>query len=282
MAIFKCPSCGHELQVHKYDPPDLDPIHFGSGGWQPRYDMPDSSRSLAPLSESAQGLPAFKSAYRSTPLRPPEQTDWQVPLMQSIITAIIVGVPGGFVASKTVKWFAWWAFYDRISPSPWLWMVAGFVVCLAVVWLWRLRVYHSLLMRVEEVIGADLTGDNQVGPPPVRVEVDHKEQDDREHFEFEDLPTSKKRGYAGLITFARAISEQGETFSERSAAGLGGYSRAEWQDLRDRFIRHGWAYWNDESNPQQGVTLAAAGRAVLRRIASSRIPRTAWEDGRES
>jgi len=261
MAIYRCPHCHQaiEITITRHEP--SWPAPFAVGGGQRTQTMADSVKRPPWMGDVAPPLepsPTFRSARRSIPTRAPEQTDWQVPLAQATFTGLLVGFPAGV---GLAIWQGW----------PWLLCGGvGFVVSMAGVWLWRLRAYHSLLMRVEEVIGADLTGDGQVGPPPaappLRVELEHRGS--REGWQFANLPTSKSKERAGLIAFAGAILSDHASFSERDAAGWGGYSRKEWELLRDEFLESGWAVWNNEEVPQQGITLLRAGRAVLRQIAA--------------
>jgi hypothetical protein len=286
MSTFHCPVCGAELEVSHYEVPDMRSVNSGGPyeeprrlrarppapphGWRMRGAMSDGASFRVPKNDMTAGLPPFQSAYRSTPVRPPEHTDWTVPLMQAIVTGLLVGLPAGW----GVAWLIRRAF--DVEPVTVVWMGLFFIGSIMLVWLWRLGAYSDLLMKVEEVTGVDLSGDGQVGPPkPPGVDVSVKhEAPGHERYEFDTLPVSSRRGYAGLISYARAITQMGESFAERPANECGGYSRAEWIELRDKFLNHGWARWVNEQAPQQGVELTAYGMSILRRIAGEGMPRS--------
>lgn len=283
MSKFTCPVCGAELEVNPYEVPTMSPVNSGGPyeperrptprplphGWRMRGAMHDGASFRVPKSDASAGLPPFASAYRSTPVRPPEHTDWTVPIMQALVTGLVVGLPAGFGCA----WFIQRTF--DIEPATGVWMLFGFVGSVMLVWLWRLGAYSGLLMKVEEVTGLDINQDNQVGPPkPPGVDVSVKhEAPGHERYEFDTLPVSKRSGYAGLISYARAITMMNESFAERPANEHGGYSRAEWAELRDKFLYHNWSRWVNEQVPQQGVELTAYGLSIMRRIAGEGMPR---------
>lgn len=241
---------GGPYQVQEYEPM----------GDNSRFRFSDTA---APM--SAPPIP-YKEAVRTTPVRAPERADWTVPFMQSILTGALVGVPvGGAIG------------YLPSGPSIAGGAALGFVICVSGVWLWRLRAFPALLVRIEKITGLDVSDYEpptaQPTPPPiVRVEVgDTREGGQR--WQFADLPVSSKSGHAGLISFAGAIIQQGESFAERQAHEFGGYSRTEWQALRDEFVEREWATWKHPTAPEQGVDPTAMGRLVLRKLAASGVPR---------
>lgn len=74
-----------------------------------------------------------------------------------------------------------------------------------------------------------------------------------------DLPDTPQ-----VRSFARDVLNGG-SFCERDAQSAG-ISRNDWHEIRDAFLARGWAVWRDPDHPQQGIDMAAAGRAVMRSI----------------
>lgn len=224
--------------------------------------MADSSRHR--FKDAVPALPEFTEAKRISPARPASlESDVKVPLAQAAITGGVAIIGIGMLAL---------AFHWPIVIAP---AVGGGVFILA--WVVLLIDHRSLLKTIETIINRDLDGDKRVGPvamPPVRVEY-HEHEEQRDRTVFSDLPVPRRAGPAGLITFARAVALQGDTFSERTA-GDHGYTREEWQELRDEFIEQAWAAWNHPNEPRQGVTLLRAGQMVLRKVAASPMPRQDW------
>ena len=197
----------------------------------------------------------YKEAIRTTPVRAPERADWTVPLMLSILTGALVGMPVG----------------GAIGYAPGGFNVAGgaalgFIVCVSGVWLWRLRAFPALLVRIEKITGLDVSPDYPESPPPTPPPSVHIEVETGPgRMALDDLPVPGKRGVEGLASFCHDLGAGGN-FSER-AASEHGYTRGEWQEFRDKFVAHGFAMWDNPANRQGGVTLLAIGRLVCKRTA---------------
>lgn len=72
-----------------------------------------------------------------------------------------------------------------------------------------------------------------------------------------------------LAALARDIVA-GAPFAERTATAHG-YSRAQWQRLRDAAVANHWAYWKDEKHPEQGLRLTAPGLLWIEELAAGRL-----------
>jgi hypothetical protein len=141
-----------------------------------------------------------------------------------------------------------------------------------IILLWRQR---ATLWVKEVIFNKDIDDDGHIGPPPspdVHVELSIGNEEGK-RYEYEDLPVGRKGGYHGLRAFARAVTTGNPpaSFAEREAA-IYGYTRAEWQRLRNKFLDHNWAAWNNSHEPKQGVVLLEAGREVLRKIVATPLP----------
>jgi len=214
-------------------------------------------------------MPEFSEATRDTPARAPStDADVNVPWRRSVITGLLFGPVFGTtigVITPNVKFG---------KDLLWGLIITGGTV--AASWLFFLGTSDSTLWIREKITNKDLNNDGVIGPPrTIRLEI-HDGRDGQDRTQFISLPIPSRKGEAGLLTFARAVSGQGETFSERTAADYG-YNREEWIDLRDTFVNYGWASWNDPSEPRQGVRLLAAGRHILDKVGRQGMSRQEWE-----
>lgn len=263
MSEFNCPHCGRllvaRIEIQKHD------TSYGVP-WKPTRPMTDSARRLGDAVQPT--TPEFSEAYRDTPARAPSvEADWSVPTRRALTTGILFGpVIGGTVGMLTPN-------VNFGNDLLWGVIITGGTI--AASWILFLSTSDSTLWIREKIINKDLDKDDQGSESPsLRVEYeDHEDGRDREVWA--DLPLPRKRGYAGLISLARGIVSQGESFSERIAADYS-YTRQEWNDLRDVFLSNGWAVWNHPDEERQGVTLLSSGKSVLRRIAREGVPREEW------
>jgi len=109
-------------------------------------------------------------------------------------------------------------------------------------------------------------------PASIRVEVS---RDEGRAVDFIDLPYPEKLPAlaAGLLA--------GRQFAQTSWVGAGQlFSRSEFDQVRDTMIERGLAAWKNPEAKAQGVTLTAAGRAVMRRLANP-SPALPAQTGRE-
>jgi hypothetical protein len=210
-----------------------------------------------------QAEPEFTEATRRTQSRAPnERADVLVPFGRTVGTMLFISLPAGIA-------IAWGNEYPLRDFGIVFFVVNGGA------WLLFTGLSEASIWVFERITGKDLDGDKQIGkPPPLRIEYEDR-SDGRDREIWADLSPPSKTGYAGVISFARGVVA-GESFSERTAADYG-YSRTEWKrDMRQVFIDNEWAIWNHPNEERQGVTLLAAGKAVLQRVASEGVPREDW------
>jgi hypothetical protein len=175
------------------------------------------------------------------------QTDVVIPLAQSLATGVLLGAAAGSASAV----FAWgevwsWALLASTGGSLAAWMI--YRPELAARQDSQPLPQDWETLRVE-VIASDPQSAYQVG---VWADL--------------DLPRE------AAIRAARCI-ESGGDFSLSSLAGAGKpLSRAEFELMRDEFIRRGLARWRNESAHAQGCVLSPAGRAVVRRLAEAVPP----------
>ncbi len=174
------------------------------------------------------------------------ETGCLLPLAQSVVTAILIGVLVGALA----EYSAW------DSPAL-VGCVAGALAgagwWLSSITAWRRSTYPQ---------PANEQGIAPLRPeplPPIRVEVARENG-----LDLIDLPATPEQ----LVTLAQSVLSGG-SLSEASWTGSGApFTRAEFAALRNELIRRGLATWNNPHTPARGFALTAPGRAVMRRFAS--------------
>jgi hypothetical protein len=162
---------------------------------------------------------------RTAPARQPSiRADVGVPLLQSLVTGVLIGSPLGMAA---------WAVGGHPIVIPALIFVAS-----AAAWFLRLRVIDATLQATEARLGVDIDGDGQVAGERIiglNAFRGRQARNEAEH----DAQASR------LAEFIR------ESYSNTSMAYLEGrgFDRAEEiQPWRDMLIRTGWARWNGENH----------------------------------
>lgn len=181
-----------------------------------------------------------------------------IPLLQAAITGLLAGIAAGVLAAVL-----------PVDFSPWAAGVVVWAVTTFVSWLSYRGHWQALL---EKALGVDLNGDGQIGEPaepeptpqPLRVEL---YQDGGRQGDFIDLP------YRDRLPALASGLLAGRQFSQTAWTGGGQlFSRAEFEELRGELLRRGLARWKNENAPAQGLEVTPAGRAILKRIASTPTP----------
>lgn len=105
----------------------------------------------------------------------------------------------------------------------------------------------------------------------VRIELI---QEAGRHVQIVDLPIDNDR----LCILADGLAAGG-SMSEAIWTGAGQpFTRAEFRQLRDEFIKRGWAAWRRPDSPAQGVILTKAGMAVMRHLSGQAATRSGETD----
>lgn len=180
-----------------------------------------------------------------------------IPAVQTFLTGIILGTGAALLA--------WLAGSEKYLE----WGIAVWAATMIISWLMLLGRSWRL---IERVLGVDLNNDGIIGEPElepplpkVRVIVD---QIDGHAGEFIDLTLEPER----LVGVSRSLME-GSTFSHSSLAGPGRpLTRAEYEQLRDEFLRRGLIRWYDDRAHNQGLRLTAKGQALTRHFAQMAPP----------
>lgn len=180
-----------------------------------------------------------------------------VPLAQAVITGLFIGLAIGAAAAL----FA--------LEKPGVWGLAAGCIVMALAWL----AYRSRWsMVVEKALGVDINLDGFIGDPPpeetrtVRIEL---VQDGGSRGDWIDLPTSPER----LALLGDGLLNSGRTFNLSSWTGRGQpFTRREFEALRAALLERGLLVWRTPGSPAQGVELSPAGRAIMRRFASTTTP----------
>lgn len=219
---------------------------------------------------AAPTFPATPATTYAPAGQPNRETHVAVPFDQAKITGFFAAPLGGVVAygvimiidaTPSIEVTSW----GKVAVTLCGVIATGFC---AAGWMWfrRLGVYDGLLWTVEEITGADLDGDGEVGQPPVnRVEVELRRNG--KPWKFESLEISQDR----LIKLARAVAGGG-SFANRTALDCG-IPREEFEALRNKFVSRAWAEWKGEPGTTQGVRLTDEGLDIIGEIATTPLPR---------
>jgi len=261
--MSNCPHCGNRIEISISADHSQNAIHT-----RPKVGkvtLESSHHSPLRNEAAAINLPAnYAAESRSASFMPTTESNVKVPLMQSLISGILIGLPVGIVVG----------FIDiKLGPAVlrgdiMAGLVWGMTITFGVAfWQWfgRIQDYNELLWRIESVTGLDVNNDDAIGKPEprtVRVEVQ-----EGKGWKFSELPGDEQ----ALYDFALSVVKGVVTFSERGAASRD-YGAENFRRLREAFIQRHYAEWKDPDNHQLGVVLRRSGTAVLAAIAKEPPP----------
>ena len=176
-----------------------------------------------------------------------------LPLAAALITGAMTG-------AVVLTWG--WALNFAHPLQP-----AAIVAALATVITWLAG--YDRARRVSEIergIIADPPLPAEINPArTIRVEL---RGDDGRKMDYVDLPAS----FDQLHTLAMGL-QSGTPFAVSSWSGTGRpFSRSEFETLRAEMIARGLASWRNPHAPAQGAELSAAGRAVIKYLATTPPP----------
>jgi hypothetical protein len=173
-----------------------------------------------------------------------------LPLLQSLITAFLVGLAAGNLAALA-----------SLPAAGRVGLAAG-ALAAALYWLASLVTWRRVeLLACEPWNPAPAPEPEPVWEPapPVRIEVLEGRAT-----HLIDLPASEDQ----LIDLATGLLS-GQSLSEAAWTGGGRpFTRAEFANLRAELMRRGLAAWNNPKTPARGAALTAPGRAVMRHYAA--------------
>jgi len=176
-----------------------------------------------------------------------------IPLAQATVTGFFVA----FTASVL-------AYYTNLIPWLATFLIA-FPFVTTMVWIARIQHWQGIGDWLETVTHKDWNQDGQIGSEPTPVVEVWLNSEDGAHQQRVQLPVSDVE----MRDLARGILERNRSFSEEEWTGSGKpFSQDKIKQLRDIFIRKGWAFWVNPDEHRTGVQFTEAGRAVLRSFAS--------------
>lgn len=168
-----------------------------------------------------------------------------VPILQSIVTGLLVGIFTAAVALATGAKFV---------PSLGYGLIAGIIVTLL---MWLVLFIGRWQPLLERILRADLDGDGVIGAPEPRKEIRVVvEQEGGRRTTFLDLPFDEE----GLRAFAMAAL-RGHTSVE--AMKIAGVKRAALEEARQILFERGYAQWR-AGEQNQGWELTGDGERALR------------------
>jgi len=255
-STFNCPRCGARLMVTNQDAGGPSWIPQRSAGLTPLADAAGQPPWLAGrLPRDVARAPTFIEAQRTSPARPAStESDVVVPLLQSLITGVIIGLPAGtFVA--LVGHLPWWS-----VPA----IAAGVII--PATWLHRLSAHTRALWTVEKIFNRDVDGDNYTGEPPRQsFEMEVKTGRTIQRF---DMPGALEQFY----TLARGVL-RGKPFSEHEWTPLRRlYSVPTFRQIRSRLLELGYIEWVNPMLHFQGLHITARGRDFMESFVEQYTP----------
>jgi len=189
-----------------------------------------------------------------------------IPLIQALLTGLVMSI----LAFATALTFG--------KAKPWLWLLWGFLLPTAGMWLISVKRWFKLtdwLPGLEKITKIDLNGDGQIGQrvlpvEPKQLTVTVRDIHDQGHLSVMrySLPVSEEQ----LRDFALGI---GQGFSLAEANWIGPahpFTRDEYRAFRGELIRRGWVELANHKSANQGFQMTRAGQAVMREIAKSYSP----------
>jgi hypothetical protein len=192
-----------------------------------------------------------------------------IPLIQALLTGLVLSILA-FAAALTFG-----------KPKPWLWLLWGFLLPTAGMWLISVKRWFKLtdwLPNLEQWTKLDLNRDGQIGrlpsvevaPEPKRMTVTVRDVRDGMflHMNHYELPVSEDQ----LRAFALGVG-QGLSLAEANWIGPAHpFTRDEYRAFRGELIRRRWVELSNHKSANQGFQMTRAGEAVMREIAKSPSP----------
>ncbi len=188
-----------------------------------------------------------------------------IPLAQSLLTGVVVSL-AAFAAALTLG-----------KERPLLWLLWGFLLPVAGVWLFSIKRWFKLtdlLPYVEKATNIDINRDGQIGKtvPQVPKRMTVTVRDVREgmflrlnHYE---LPASEEQ----VRAFAIGVDE-GVSLAEANWIGPSNpFSRDEYRAFRGELTRRRWVELANHKSANHGFQMTRAGQAVMREIAKTTSP----------
>jgi hypothetical protein len=201
-----------------------------------------------------------------TTITPPPATDREylysitvaawLPLIQSTITASVIGISGYVIARL----------FDVQEADKIAGLIGAMVWSVSWIALHRRWMDVSTIQRIEQLTGWDLNGDGSIGTQDqrepsetIRVVIDNHQDGQHTTQQF-DLPVAP-----GQFAFLAQGLLAGIPYSEREWTGAGKpFSINEFRDLRAEMIRRGLITLASEKDARQGYVLTRPGRAVMK------------------
>lgn len=133
-----------------------------------------------------------------------------------------------------------------------------------------LAIYQSSISNWRSLVWTLAVPPSMADPQPAPEEnimnetVTIRVQDTPNHTTIANLPASLQ----DMITLAQGL-QSGIGLNEQSWTGADQpFSRSQFHQIRDTFIRRGWAQWNNPTARAQGLVLTNQGWAVVRYLAN--------------
>ena len=197
------------------------------------------------------------------------------PMVQALLTGLLLSIIA-FAVSLTFH-----------LDHPLLWLLWGFLLPTAGLWLFSVRRWFkltNLITYAEKVTQLDINRDGQIGNPlhpedasePKQITITVRDVSDHGSLSVMryDLPASESQ----LREFALGV---GRDLSLAEANWIGPahpFTRDEYRAFRAELVRRRWVELANHKSANQGFQMTRAGRAVMREIAKAYSPTPDVED----
>ena len=184
-----------------------------------------------------------------------------LPALQAILTGVFLGVVVLVLAIVT----------DR--PMPGLWGLIATGVTTLAMWYTLLRRWLDLTAPIERITGWDINRDGYIGeaiePEEIKITLEHRKDGALRQQQFANLTMSSTT----WEKFCRGLIDCDYSLAESNWVGSSNlFSRGEYQEVRNLFMKRGWAEWVNESYHPHGVRLTDVGTQMIDAYVSSPTP----------
>ena len=193
--------------------------------------------------------------YQKSQAEKPElEASVLVPLIQSLVTAIL----SGLVAAS----FAY-CFDGSVLKS---FCIVSSVTAI-LVWLMLLKESREILWLVETLVGKDFDKDDSVGrPPDVNVEVINQQEGRTKSIKYSKLPVEITE--EDLTVIASIVIDKGRDFSRNNLSHL---SPKKYSALIKYLMKSGMMVFKNGKNKANGVELTAVGRSLFKKYSKGDV-----------
>lgn len=211
---------------------------------------------------------------RETPVREPTiEADWGVPFATSL--TIAAGIALGCVVIPMI-WL------EHTFWQSWRYGATAFVIVQVFSFLAARDIVDKTIWQLEEMTGADLSGDGHIGRPTTTIEVYNDNRNQQTQQQRRDRGDTWQEMHRLRIDvepekfkqFAEAINAGASLSVSRWTNGKNGiFTRGEFDSMIDELTQRGLIEYKDPNTPQLGRHITERGKHVFSQIAQKQLPK---------